>query len=137
VNLKDFRKQEEDLCKECTRPTLRQSVESLKSSEGSVERKECERTLIQVLGERFPRGHTIRLRLGGESSASLHRRAYARSAEGRDSLSPRLWEKRKHALTLHRSVEQKPRLSRQPCKRRFKGQPFEKFEESFIGEKFA
>jgi hypothetical protein len=30
-------------------------------------------TLIRVLGERVPRGHTIRLILGGESSASLHR----------------------------------------------------------------
>jgi hypothetical protein len=61
------------LCKECTRTTLRQSVEIMKSSEGSIECKKCARTLIQVLGERFPRGHTIRLGLRGESSESFHR----------------------------------------------------------------
>jgi hypothetical protein len=73
MNLKDFRKQEEDPCKECIKPTLRQSVESMKSSEGSVERKEGVRTLFHFLGEIFPRGHTIRLRIRGELSASLQR----------------------------------------------------------------
>jgi hypothetical protein len=41
VNLKEIRIQEEDLCKECTRPTLRQSVESMKSSEGSKLERQC------------------------------------------------------------------------------------------------
>jgi hypothetical protein len=62
------------MCKECIRPTLRQSVECLKSYEALVECKEGLRTLFQVLGERFPIGHNIRLRIRGESSASFHRK---------------------------------------------------------------
>jgi hypothetical protein len=38
VNLREIRKLEEDLCKECTRPTLRQSVERCLKAQESTRR---------------------------------------------------------------------------------------------------
>jgi hypothetical protein len=49
LNLKEFRVQEEDLCKECTKPTIRQSVEILKLSKGSSKSKECARSKVVSL----------------------------------------------------------------------------------------
>jgi hypothetical protein len=46
LNLKEARIQEEDMCKECTKTTLRQSAESLNPFEGPVKNKECARGKI-------------------------------------------------------------------------------------------
>jgi hypothetical protein len=52
--------QEEDLCKECTRPTLRQNVErsrlKAQSSARSAQRRTCSSSKAQESVE-FPRGH--------------------------------------------------------------------------------
>jgi hypothetical protein len=79
-------------------------------------------------------------------SASAHRDS-ARSIEDKDLYRFKLWRQHKECAEANISSaksqevwhfsKHKPRPSRQPSRRRFKGQPFEKIEESFIGGKFA
>jgi hypothetical protein len=63
LNLEEVKIQEEDLCKECTRKTLRQSVESMKPFEGPIKHKECTIDKVVSLHKlrrksiEFPEGH--------------------------------------------------------------------------------